>query len=181
MSQDDNDMEVLQGEKCPLCGANTLTLTETERDIPFFGKVAVFSMSCASCHYHKADLEALEEHEPCKYTLTVSGEKDMNIRVVKSSSALVKIGQIGQIEPGEAANGYVTNVEGLLNRMKHQLEHLKEAADEPADAKKIKNMLKKLTRVMWGQDELKISLEDPRGNSAIISDNAQKTALKKKR
>jgi C4-type Zn-finger protein len=31
---------------------------------------------------------------------------------------------------------------------------------------------------MWGQDTLKIIIEDPSGNSAIISDKAVKSKLK---
>jgi zinc finger protein len=174
------DMEIIENEKCPICGANTLTLTEMERDIPFFGPVAIFSMDCETCHYHKADIEALEEREPAKFVLEVSSEEDLKIRIVKSSFATVKIAHVGSIEPGEAANGYVTNVEGVLNRMKRQVEHLKEASEDAEDVKKAKNILKKLQRVMWGQESIKITIEDPSGNSAIISEKAQKTMLKKK-
>jgi len=45
---------------------------------------------------------------------------------------------------------------------------------------KAKNMLKKILRVMWGQEKLKIIVEDPSGNSAIISDKAVKSSLKVK-
>jgi zinc finger protein len=171
-------MDIMEGEKCPICSENTLTLTEMERDIPFFGRVSIFSMDCTNCNYHKADIEALEKSDPAKYTLEVESEEDLKIRIVKSSMAKVKIGTIGTIEPGEAANGYVTNVEGIINRMKHQVEHLKESVDNPADAKKAKNAIKKLTKVLWGQEKLKLVIEDPTGNSAIISEKAVKVALK---
>ena len=32
---------------------------------------------------------------------------------------------------------------------------------------------------MWGSEKIKLTLEDPTGNSAIISDKAAKTKLKK--
>ncbi|MGE0792922.1 MAG: ZPR1 zinc finger domain-containing protein [Candidatus Woesearchaeota archaeon] len=173
------EMEILEGQKCPMCGNDTLTLTEAERDIPFFGEVALFSMDCSSCGYHKADVEASEQHEPVKYSIEVSSEEDLKIRVVKSSFATVKIAHVGSIEPGEAANGYVTNIEGILNRMKHQVESIRDNSDESEDVKKAKNILKKLNKVLLGQEKLKITLEDPTGNSAIISDKAEKTKLKK--
>ncbi|MCF7799279.1 ZPR1 zinc finger domain-containing protein [Candidatus Woesearchaeota archaeon] len=176
---DEPAIEVIENEKCPICGENQLTLMEAERDIPFFGPVAVFSMDCNACKYHKADIEALQEQEPCKFVFEINSEEDMKVRVIKSSFATVKIGTIGSIEPGEAANGYVTNVEGVLNRMKKHIEHLRDGAEDPADAKKAKNHLKKLTRVMWGQEPMKITLSDPTGNSAIISDKAEKSKLKK--
>ncbi len=174
------DMEMVENEKCPICGANTLTLMEMERDIPFFGPVAIFSMDCNTCKYHKADIEALEKKEASKYVLEVENEEDLKIRIVKSSFAMVKIAHVGNIEPGEASNGYVTNVEGVLNRMKKQVEHIKEASDEKADVKKAKNILKKLQKVLWGQEKIKISIEDPTGNSAIISEKAIKSKSKKK-
>jgi C4-type Zn-finger protein len=112
-----------------------------------------------------------------KYTFMLENEEDMNIRVVKSANATVKLGTIGTIEPGEAASGYITTIEGLLKRMQRHVEHLRDAASDEGDkeaAKKAKNHLKKLTRVLWGQESIKITLSDPTGNSAIISPKAEK-------
>ncbi len=172
-------MEKLENQPCPMCREKTLTLIEDEKEIPYFGKVFVFSMSCSNCKYHKADVEAAEAKEPVKYTIEIDGEEDMKIRIVKSSQAVLKIPHVVTIEPGPASNGYVTNVEGILNRVKHQIETAKENEEDPAAKKKAKNLLKKLNKVMWGQEKLKIIIEDPSGNSAIISEKAVKTALKK--
>jgi zinc finger protein len=151
---------------------------ENEIDVPFFGKTFIFGMDCSNCNYHKSDVESAEEnHEPAKYTLEISSEEDMKIRIIKSSNATVKIPHIGNIEPGEAANGYITNVEGILQRMKKQIEVLRDDSEDEEDRKKAKNMLKKLLRVMWGQEKLKMIIEDPTGNSAIISDKAIKSKL----
>jgi zinc finger protein len=181
MSEDIPGMEVIENEKCPMCGEKKLTLTEMERDVPFFGQLAIFSMDCNACGYHKADVEALEEHDPVKFTIEISCEEDLKIRVIKSSYANIKIGTIATIEAGEASNGYITNVEGILNRIKRQIEFLRDNSDDPADTKKAKNHLKKLTRVLWGQEKIKIVLEDPTGNSSIISDKAVKDKLKVKK
>jgi zinc finger protein len=168
---------MIHGETCPFCNNKTLTLSEAEIDVPFFGKTYLFAMNCSGCGYHKADIEAEEQKEPCKYTLEISSEEDMKIRVIKSSNATVKIPHIGSIEPGEASNGYITNVEGVLQRMKKMIEVMRDDSDEEGDRKKAKNMLKKLLRVMWGQEKLKLIIEDPTGNSAIISDKAVKSRL----
>lgn len=165
--------DILENQQCPFCGEKTLTLMEAEKDIPFFGAVFLFSMDCSSCKYHKADLEAAEQKEPAKYTLEISTEDDLSIRVIRSSNATVKIPRMISMEPGQAANGYVTNVEGILNRFKYQIERAKEEADDKSAKTKAKNMLKKLQKVMWGQDKLKLIIEDPSGNSAIISDKAE--------
>jgi len=176
MAADKNvgEMNMLEGELCPFCHNKTLTLMESERDVPYFGNVYLFSMDCDSCHYHKADVETDQDNGPVKYTFEISSEADMKVRVVKSSTATVKIPHIGSIEPGEASNGYVTNIEGILNRMKKQVEVLRDESEDKEDVKKAKNILKKLTRVMWGQEKLEITIDDPKGNSAIISEKAVK-------
>ena len=38
-------------------------------------------------------------------------------------------------------------------------------------------MVKKLQNVLWGEEKLKITIEDPSGNSAIISEKAKRTKL----
>lgn len=170
---------IINGQECPMCRQKTLTLIESERDIPYFGKVYLFSMSCSNCKYHKADVEAENSGEPCKYTFVVESEEDLKVRVVKSSNATVKIGRIGSIEPGIGANGYVTNVEGLLNRLKHQLEVIKETDDDKGSVDIARTHLKKLNRVLWGSESIKIELTDPTGNSAIIHEKAVKSKGKK--
>jgi len=57
---DDPPFEVIDGEQCPFCNEKTLSLTETPRDIPYFGVCHIFSMTCSSCKYHKADVK--EKH-----------------------------------------------------------------------------------------------------------------------
>lgn len=173
--------ETIDGELCPFCNEKTLTLMEAVRDVPFFGACHLFSMDCSSCKYHKADVEAEQQGEPCKYTLEITSEEDMRIRIIKSSNADVKIPYVGEIIAGETANGYITNVEGILNRIKNQVEHLRDAAEDDEEKTKAKNMLKKLTRIAWGQEKAKLIIEDPTGNSAIISPKAKKESLKKRK
>jgi zinc finger protein len=155
-----------------MCAKKELTLTEGESEVPFFGKIFLFSMHCSACHYHKADVEAAETHEPARYTLEVGGKDDLNVRVVRSSEGIVKIPHVGSIEPGPNAEGFISNIEGIIEKFKKQIEILRDTAEDDEDKKKAKNMLKKLQNVLWGSEKLKIIIEDPSGNSAIISEKA---------
>lgn len=176
MADDDFDMEVLEGELCPFCNHKTLTLRQAEREVPYFGKVVIFSMDCENeeCGYHKADIEAEEARPAIKCSIEISCEEDLKIRVIKSSTAIIKIAHVGSIESGEASNGYITNIEGILNRIKKQVEIVRDNTDDDSEKKKAKNILKKLNKILWGQETVKITLEDPNGNSAIISDKVTK-------
>jgi len=170
-------MAELKNQLCNFCGEEKLTLKEEEIEIPYFGRVFVFSMECSACNYRKSDVEPAESKEPCKYTLEVNSEDDLNIKIIKSGEATVKIPHIITIESGPASNGYVTNVEGLLERVKKQINSAAESEDDPAVKKKAKNLLKKLSKVLVGREKLKIIIEDLSGHSAIISDKAQKSKL----
>lgn len=173
----EDNVNTLDKQPCPMCGKKTLTLTEVERDVPYFGRVFLFSMNCSNCKYYKADVEAADKHEPVKFTFEVASEDDLQVRVVKSSTATIKIPHVSTIEPGPSSNGYVTNVEGVINRVKATVEGMRDMDDDPNVKKKAKNLLKKINRVLWGKEKLKLIIEDPEGNSAIISDKAVKTKL----
>lgn len=173
--------ESLPGQPCPMCKEKTLTLTEEEIEVPYFGKMTAFSMTCGSCKFHKADIEALEKQEPCKWTVEINGKDDLNIRLIKSSEATVKIPYITEITPGPASIGYITNVEGILKRVKRQIESAKEAAEDNDEKKAAWKLIKKVNRILWGSEKCKIIIEDPSGNSAIISDKAKKDKFKGKK
>ena len=152
MAEEEMKESDFEHQSCPLCGEKTLILTERDTEVPYFGKVYMFSMTCNSCKYHKADIEAT-----------------------------VKLPHIASITPGPAAQGYVTNVEGILNRVKYQVEVARDSEEDETEKKKAKNLLKKLLNITWGKEKQKLIIEDPSGNSAIISDKAIKSQLKVKK
>jgi len=172
-------METIEKETCPICKEKTLTMTEDEKDIPFFGQVYLFSMTCSNCKFHKADVEAVEMKDPIKITFITEDEEDMNVRVVKSSQATVKIPTLKMsVESSPNSNGYVTNIEGLINRFEKIVHEQKDTTDDETIKKTAKNLLKKIWKVKLGEIPIKIIIEDLTGNSAIISDKAIVEKLK---
>ncbi len=173
-------MNKLEKQDCPFCKTKNLTLIEDKKEIPYFGNLFIFSMSCSNCHYNKSDVEAEEQKEPAKYTITVEKEEDMKIRVIKSSNATVKVPQLRMsVTPGPASIGYISNIEGLLDRFVKIIESKRDETEDPKEKKHAKNLLKKIRKVKFGDIPLKIIIEDPSGNSAIISDKAKVEKLKK--
>lgn len=170
-------MVELANQQCTFCGEHKAALREDEIDIPHFGRVFVFSVHCDACHAHQADVEPAEQKEPCRFTLEVTSEEDLNIKIIKSGEATIKIPHIITIEPGPAANGYVTNVEGLIERAKAVIESSAESEEEPNAKKKARNLIKKLNKVLVGRESLRIIIEDLSGHSAIISEKAQRSKL----
>ena len=177
LSNSESDLDILKDQICPFCHSKTLTLIENERNIPYFGKMFIFSMECSNCGYFHADIESDKEQEPSKYKFKVEKSDDLTVRVIKSAKATIKIPHIMTITPGPVSNGYVTNIEGILNRVEKMLEEQYEAEEDNDKKKKLKNMIKKIHRAKAGFDPLEITIEDPTGSSAIISDKAIKSKL----
>ena len=163
-------MEEISGQQCMVCGKNELTLREDELDIPYFGRVAVFGMSCTACGYKKSDLEPLEAREGAEYTFEVSCEADLNVKVIKSGSATLKIPRMITQSSGPASNGYITTVEGVLERVKSAIQASINGEDDKAVRTKGKNQIKKLNNVLAGRDKIKLIISDKSGCSSIVSD-----------
>ncbi|MBU2639778.1 MAG: ZPR1 zinc finger domain-containing protein [Nanoarchaeota archaeon] len=167
-------MSELKEQECPACKEKTLTLTEQSYNIPHFGRCFLMSMTCSNCHYHISDVESEETKPPIKITFTIENSKDLNVKVIKSSQASIKIPQLRMSsESGPSSIGFITNIEGLLKRFKKIVEGQRDSTEDPAIRKKAKNLLKKFWKVETGDLQLKIIIEDPSGNSIIISEKAK--------
>jgi len=173
----EGNVDKLKNQQCPFCHKKALALMEELVEVPFFGPTYLFSMNCSNCKYNKSDVEAAEKKPACKYAFEVNNEKDLKVRIVKSSTATLKIPHVTTVTPGPAAIGYISNVEGVLQRVMDSIRTAREDADDDADKKKAKNLMKKLQKVMYGQEKLKMVIEDPEGNSAIISEKAIKSKV----
>tara|TARA_Y100000310_G_C20322261_1_gene641277 strand:- start:156 stop:689 length:534 start_codon:yes stop_codon:yes gene_type:complete len=175
-------MEQLSGQPCPMCHKKTLTLAEDKTSVPHFGMVFVFSMTCSNCKYAMSDVEPEADHPPQRYTFTIESEKDLKVRVVKSSNASVKVPQMRMsVAPAGNSIGYVSNIEGVLNRFKKIIEDQRDNAEDAKVRKSAKNLLKKLWKVSLGEVHLKVVIEDPSGNSVIVSDKAIVEPMKGKK
>ena len=173
----DEEPTKIEKQPCPMCLTNNLSLTESEKEVPFFGQVYIFAMNCSNCKYKKVDIEAAEQKDPSRYIFKVDSEKDLNVRFIKSSQATVKIPRIITITPGPASEGYISNIEGVLKKVKGIIEQKKESLEEKSDRIKAIKLIKKINKILFGQEKIKITIEDPSGNSAIISDKAIKSKL----
>ena len=131
---------------------------------------------CPSCGYKFVDTQLLKQADPARYTMAVGTVDDLSVRVVRSMSAAIEIPELGvRIDPGPSCQGFVSNVEGVLDRIeqvvKGALQWGTEVEKENAAA-----LLADIVRVKAGMFPLTLILEDPCGNSGIISDKAVKEA-----
>jgi len=175
--------EVRLGD-CPICGGkNTLKALNYLHEIPYFGKVMESTIICEKCGYRNADVMLLEEKEPKLYTVKVEEEKDLFTRVVRSKSGTIELEEIGiKIEPGPASQGFVTNIEGVLERARETLlmaKNFKKEENEEESIKKIEEILNYIEGVKEGKKPLTVRIMDPFGNSALIGEKVKSRVLTK--
>ncbi len=160
---------------CPCCNSEIEYLYKTE-NIPFFSDILIISAVCPACGYKFVDTQLLKHGDPARYTVSVESEQDLAIRVVRSMSASLEIPELGvRIDPGPACEGFISNVEGVLDRIGTVVEG---AARNGTDDEKVSaaELLANIARVKAGQFPVTLILEDPSGNSGLIADKTVKEA-----
>ncbi len=176
------DIKVVTLGDCPICGGKgTLKAIQHIHEIPYFGKVMESTIYCEKCGYRNADVMILEDRPPKLYTVKVEDEKDLFTRVVRSKSGTIELEEIGvKIEPGPAAEGFVTNVEGVLERVRETLlmaRHFREQEGDEEAVKKTDEILEYIEEVREGKKPLTVKIADPLGNSALVGEKVRSRLL----
>lgn len=172
-------MNLTTKNACPVCSSEMDFNWET-KEVPHFGEAMIIAGVCC-CGYRHSDTILLSQKEPARYTLTVSSPEDLNTRIIRSSSSTIRVPELGiDVEPGPASEAYVSNVEGVLDRIRGIVEFATRSACEAGDLEKAEQGSKILTNMdmaLKGQFNLTVIIEDPLGNSAIDSEKAVRSAL----
>ncbi|NOZ82485.1 MAG: ZPR1 zinc finger domain-containing protein [Euryarchaeota archaeon] len=162
---------------CAVCGGKA-RVSFRQLEIPHFGRLMHSLLLCEDCGYRHADIISLEQREPAKYTLRVETPEDLNARVVRSSRGRVELPELGvTIEPAAEAQGFITNVEGVLHRVKEVLESCVRWAEDEQKRRRAEELAERVRRVVEGEERVTIVISDPTGCSAIISEKAVKEVL----
>ncbi|WP_342677751.1 ZPR1 zinc finger domain-containing protein [Methanofollis sp. UBA420] len=151
---------------CPICKQEIEYIYQTE-EIPYFSEILIESAVCP-CGWRMADTFILRNGQPERSEIRISGEDDLSVRVVRSSAGTIEVPELGiTVNPGPASEGFITNVEGVLDRIEDALDiALKTADSEERDrAISIKAQIEAVKR---GEESITLVIDDPSGNSAII-------------
>jgi len=172
---------VLPIERCPSCGATkTFQIKGRIDDIPYFGEVMETLLTCSNCSLRHADVMCLGERKPMRYEFKIASEADLMTRVVKSSTGTMKVPELGVIvEPGPASEGYVSNVEGVLNRIEQAVKLAMKKA-ESAQRRRGESVMRKIDAIRGGKLKARLIIMDPFGHSAIVTKRVKKRGLKRR-
>lgn len=170
-------MESSVGQSCPICGnENSLKMMAHSSEIPYFGEHTQITMSCNSCGWRVTDFIPAEGKKAGSWTLIVSSTEHISARVVRSSSCTVRIAELGlEVTPGSSSTGYISNVEGVLDRFASAIGTIRRQVDvENDDDTKTKcdELLSKINMVKSGELVVTLELLDPVGHSQILHEEA---------
>ncbi len=176
-------MESIIDQSCPICDSSDgLKLFVHISEIPYFGEHTQMTMMCDSCGWKNTDFIPAEGKKPGSWTMKINTIEHMRVRVVRSSSCTVRIEEIGlEVEPGGNSSGYITNIEGVLNRFRDIVEMILRQAkrDNEENVEKCLLLLEKISEIKKGNKEIEIVLLDPMGHSQILHDDAISRELEK--
>ena len=164
---------------CPVCSSEMEFNWETE-EIPYFGEAMIIAGVC-NCGYRHSDTILLTQKEPLRYTMEVTEIDDLDARVIRSCSGTVRVPELGvDIEPGPASESYVSNIEGVLDRIRDIVMFATNSARNAGSIESTQRgeeILNSLELAKDGNFKLTVIIEDPLGNSAIASNKAIKSSL----
>jgi zinc finger protein len=157
---------------CPLCEKEIEYLYKTEK-IPYFSDILIIRATC-DCGFRYIDTMILAEGMPVRWILRVKDADDLETKVVRSTTGSIRIPELGlMVEPGPASEAFITNVEGVLARFENIVDRLLTWADEE-ERKRALEVKEDLRKARDGLVPFTLIVEDPDGNSAIISQKAEK-------
>jgi zinc finger protein len=135
----------------------------------------MFSMECPSCNFSHNDVFSAEQRKPARFTLHVDDPVLLRSRVVRSGSGTFRLPEFGiDVEPGPAAESFITNVEGVLQRTMSVVETAIGFAENPEEKAKGAEILSQMNRAIEGDFPFTLVIEDPAGVSGIIPDDMSK-------
>ncbi len=182
---------------CPICHVEGEVYMIAHIDeIPYFGEHTQVTVMCHSCGWKQTDFIPAEGKKAGCWSLIVKTQNHLKSRVVRSSSCTIRIPELDlQVNPGSNATGYVSNVEGVINRFVEVINMVLRDLQNEISAKlidtetvnldsslkeieQLESLLDRLTRI--GQDDCQpftLELLDPHGHSMIIDESASEREL----
>ncbi len=152
--------------ECPVCGGKTLKYRVYTYVVPLAGEIIMEVWKCDTCGYRKSNVGLTRVEKAKRLKISVNTERELKTLVIKSSTARIEIPELGiEIIPGPAAEGYITTVEGVLERILDNI-----PAECFNESHECHNVVVKIVEAMNAKLKFTLILEDPLGRSALIGE-----------
>jgi zinc finger protein len=176
---------------CPICAVEgQLGMVTNVDEIPYFGEHTQVTVLCHACGWRQTDFIPAEGKKAGAWSLVLDDSKKLRSRVVRSSSCTVKIPELDlEVMPGTNSTGYVSNIEGVLNRFVDIINMVRRDVErdialgseqdnlESKESLATLNSLLKSIEQAGEESVFTIELLDPHGHSMIIDGDASEREL----
>ena len=133
---------------------------------------------CDKCNYKFSDVLITNQNEPMEHKYKITAEKDMYVRVIRSSTATIELPELGiKIEPGTVSEAFISNIEGVLVRALNIIEQANRFSKDETKTSCADDLIQRIEDLRNGKGSATIIIKDPMGNSAIISEKTEKRYL----
>ena len=161
-------------------------------EIPYFGEHTQVTILCHDCGWRQTDFIPAEGKKAGGWSLVIDDEEKLRARVVRSSSCTVCIPELDlQVNPGSSATGYVSNVEGVLNRFQEIIDMVERDLSQQfllAEGEQRQALMDQMASLqtmtltlanLGGPDAEAVTLVllDPHGHSMILHPDASEREL----
>ena len=165
---------------CPVCKEEGEVNMMTHIDeIPYFGEHTQVTIMCNACGWRQSDFIPAEGKKPGGCSLIINKPEHIRSRVVRSSSCTVRIKELDlEVKPGSSSTGYVSNVEGVIDRFMDVIVMVtRQAYVEDSDMSDIKTLEKMHTTLLELKEDpipnpVTLEFLDPNGHSQILHEDA---------
>ena len=167
---------------CVICGfEGGLSMLAHTEEIAYFGEHTQVTLTCPGCGWRQTDFIPAEAREGSAHTYRIDSTDDLQVRVIRGSACTVRLLELDlEVRPGSHSTGYVSNIEGVLNRFQDVVDMVgRQAAIEGDDGAitELEQLTQAMLEIRRGQREATLQLQDPHGHSMILTDDVQTRAL----
>ncbi|HJL96628.1 MAG TPA: ZPR1 zinc finger domain-containing protein [Candidatus Poseidoniaceae archaeon] len=176
---------------CPICKEDgQLRMVANVDEIPYFGEHTQVTVLCHACGWRQTDFIPAEGKKAGAWSLTVDSTQKLRSRVVRSSSCTVRIPELElEVMPGTNSTGYVSNIEGVLNRFVDIINMVRRDVErdiasnsnneDSGHLNSLTTLDSLLKSIQQAGDESVFTVEflDPHGHSMILDDDASEREL----
>ena len=165
-------------------------------EIPYFGEHTQVTVLCNACGWRQTDFIPAEGKKSGAWKLVIDSPEKLLARVIRSSSCTVRVDELDLVvNPGSNSTGYVSNVEGVLNRfvdvikmvlrdvqneaLQHAAEEIEKGLEDTMEAiDKLEKMLATIESMKEeGSTPITLELLAPNGHSMIIHEDSVEREL----
>ena len=175
-------MESTIDVSCIICGYDEgLSMLAHTEEIAYFGEHTQVTLTCNGCGWRQTDFIPAEAREGSCQTFRIDSTEDLQVRVIRGSACTVRLLELDlEARPGSHSPGYVSNVEGVLNRFQDVIDMVgREAAIEGNDTAifDLAELTQAMIEIREGRRQATLEFLDPHGHSMILAENVQTREL----